>query len=142
MALALAALNTTQAAQLLMPLEQQPQAARLSAEILSRYHYKHTALDDSLSAQIFDNYLKSLDGDKLYFLQADIDHFAGARTRLDDAILNQELSIPFGIFNLYQQRFAERFKYSRSLLKKGFDFEKEESNSTARMHCGQNPRTS
>jgi len=37
------------------------------------------------------------------------------------------MSIPFGIFNLYQKRFAERFDYSRALLKKGFDFEKKES---------------
>jgi carboxyl-terminal processing protease len=128
LAFALAALNTTQAAtQQLMPLEQQPQAALLSAKILSKYSYKPVALDDSLSAQIFDNYLKMLDGEKMYFMQADIDHFADARTRLDDAILHQDLSIPFGIFNLYQQRIGERFVYARSLLTKGFDFKKKES---------------
>ena len=30
------------------------------------------------------------------------------------------------IFNLYQQRIAERITYARSLLKKGFDFEEKE----------------
>ncbi len=127
LAFTLAAFNTTQAAPQLMPLEQQPQAALLSAKVLSRYHYKHIALDDSLSSQIFDNYLKELDGEKIIFLQADIDHFANARTRLDDAILDKDLSIPFAIFNLYQQRIAERFTYARSLLKKGFDFQIKES---------------
>ena len=127
LAFALAALNTTQAAPQLMPLEQQSQAALLSAKVLSRYHYKHIALDDSLSLQIFDNYLKELDGEKVFFLQADIDHFAYARTKLDDAILDQDLSTPFAIFNLYQQRIAERFTYARSLLKKGFDFKIKES---------------
>jgi len=127
LAFTLAALNTTQAAPQLMPLEQQSQAALLSAKVLTRYHYKHMALDDSLSSQIFDNYLKTLDGERVFFLQADIDHFADARTRLDDAILNEDLSIPFAIFNLYQQRMAERFTYARSLLKKGFDFNKKES---------------
>jgi len=127
LAFALAALNTTQAAPQLMPLEQQSQAALLSAKVLSRYHYKHIALDDSLSSQIFDNYLKELDGEKVFFLQADIDHFAYARTKLDDAILDQDLSTPFAIFNLYQQRIAERFTYARSLLKKGFDFKIKES---------------
>ena len=121
LAFALAAFNTTQAVtQRLMPLEQQAQAALLSAKVLSKYHYKHVALDDNLSSQIFDNYLKMLDGEKIFFLQADIDHFADARTRLDDAILHQDLSIPFAIFNLYQQRIAERFVYARSLLTKGF----------------------
>jgi len=123
----LAVLGTAQAIPLLMPLEQQPQAAFLSAEVLSRYSYKRIDLNDEFSSQIFDNYLKALDGEKQFFLQSDIDHFANARTRLDDAILNKDLSVPFGIYNIYQQRIAERFTYARSLLKKGFDFDKKES---------------
>ncbi len=110
-----------------MPLEQQPRAAHLSAEILSRYHYRHLALDDGLSAQIFDNYLKMLDGEKVFFLQSDIDQFADARTRLDKALIGEDLTIPFAIFNLYQQRMTERIAYARSLLGKGFDFKKKES---------------
>lgn len=135
LAFALAALNTTQAAPQLIPLEQQPQAAFLSAKVLSRYHYKHIALDDSLSSQIFDNYLKSLDGEKVIFLQADIDHVAYARTRLDDAILDKDLSIPFAMFNLSQQRITERFTYARSLLKKGFDFKIKESYQFSRKNA-------
>ena len=125
--LVLFVLNAAQAIPLLMPLEQQPQAAYLSSKVLSRYSYKQINLDDKFSSQIFDNYLKALDGEKLFFLQSDIDHFADARTRLDDAILDKDLSIPFGIYNLYQQRIVERFEYARSLLKKGFDFDKKES---------------
>lgn len=127
LAFTLSALNTTQAVPQLAPLEQQAQAALLSAKVLSHYSYKNVALDDHLSSQIFDNYLKELDGEKIFFLQSDIDHFADARTRLDDAILNENLSIPFGIYNLYQQRITERFTYARSLLTKGFDFNKKES---------------
>src|SRR5665647_1212189 len=127
LALALSALNTAQAIPQLEPLKQQAQAALLSAKVLGHYSYKNVALDDHLSSQIFDNYLKELDGEKIFFLQSDIDHFADARTKLDDAILNENLSIPFGIYNLYQQRITERFTYARSLLKKGFDFNKKES---------------
>ncbi|OGS96556.1 MAG: tail-specific protease [Gallionellales bacterium RIFCSPLOWO2_02_FULL_57_47] len=127
LAFALAALNTTQAAPQLMPLEQQPQAALLSAKMLTRHHYKHAKLDDSLSSQVFDNYLEMLDSEKVFFLQADIDHFADARTRLDDGILDEDLSIPFAIYNLYQQRMTERFSYASSLLTRGFDFKKKES---------------
>jgi len=131
----LAALNTAQAAQLLAPLEQQPQAALMSAKILSQYHYKRMELDDSLSVQIFDNYLDALDGERVFFLKEDIDHFTNARTRLDDAILDGDLSVPFGIFNLYQQRIAERFTYARSLLKKGFDFRQKESYQLSRKNA-------
>jgi len=127
LAFALAAFNVTQATAQLMPLEQQAQAALLSAKVLGHYSYRNIPLDDHLSSQIFDNYLKQLDSEKIFFLQADIDQFAYARNKLDDAILNENLSIPFGIYNLYQQRIAERYVYARSLLKKGFDFTKKES---------------
>jgi carboxyl-terminal processing protease len=127
LAIALLEFNTSQAVAQLTPLDQETQAARLSARVLSRYQYEHIPLDDSLSAKIFDNYLKALDGEKAFFLQSDIDHFAYARTMLDDAILDKDLSVPFAMYNLYQQRIAERFGYARSLLKKGFDFRKQES---------------
>jgi carboxyl-terminal processing protease len=127
LAFTLATLNSAQAVPQLMPLEQQPPAALLSAKVLSRYSYKHPALDDQLSAQIFDSYLKMLDGEKIFFLQTDIDHFSYARNRLDDAILDKDLSIPYGIYNLYQQRINERLVYARSLLTNGFDFTKKES---------------
>ena len=112
---------------LITPLPQQSEAAHLSAEVLSRYHYKPVKLDDASSAKIFDNYIKSLDSQKIFFLQSDIDRVADARTKLDDAILSEDLGIPFTIFNLYQQRVVERNNYARSLLTKGFDFTKDES---------------
>jgi len=97
----------------LQPALQEAKAAHLAAELLTRYHYKAMPLDDGLSGKIFDRYLKSLDPEKLFFLQADIDRLAGDRTRLDDAIVNEELTVPFAIFNLYQRRAAERFAYAR-----------------------------
>jgi len=119
--------NTTLATAKLEPLPQQSEAAHLAGEILSKHHYKPIPLDDSLSVKIFDQYFKTLDGEKIYLLQSDIDSYANARTKLDDAINDGDMSIPFAIFNLYQQRITERFNYARSLLKKGFDFSTNES---------------
>lgn len=130
-----AAFNTVLQAQTLEPLTQQSQAAHLSAEVLTRYHYKPVALDDALSLKIFDNYLKSLDSEKIFFYQADIDRFDYAKTKLDDAILNEDLSAPFAIYNLYQQRIAERVAYARSLLKTGFDFNVDESYQYSRKNA-------
>ena len=111
----------------LLPLAQQAQAAKLSAEILTRSHYKKVPLDDAMSSRIFDRYLKDLDGEKLFFMQADIDGFAGVRGKLDDAIYRDDLQMPFSIFNLYQRRIIERLTYSQELLKKGFDFSDKET---------------
>lgn len=104
--------------QLLMPLPQQAQAASLSAGFLTRFHYKATPLDDAMSIKIFDRYLKSLDPEKLFFTQADINQFAAARTQLDDAIKQENLNIPFAIFNLYEKRLVDRLTYAREILKK------------------------
>jgi len=105
----------------------QTQAALWASRVLSRYHYKATPLDDAMSEKIFDRYFKSLDSEKLFFVQADLDQFAGARTRLDDAINSENLTIPFAIYNLYQQRFNERISYARELLKTKFDFTVDEN---------------
>lgn len=128
LAVLLAMFNTTAwATPELGPLPGEAKAAHLSAELLRRYHYRHVQLDDALSAQVFDAYVKALDGQKSIFLKSDIDRFAAMRTGLDDAILGEDLSAPFAIFDLYQQRMTERIDYARSLLKKGFDFTKKET---------------
>lgn len=111
----------------LKPVQQDAQAAHLAAELLARYHYKRVPLDDTLSAKIFDQYLKSLDSEKLFFVQSDIDRLSVNRTKLDDAILKEDLTAPFAIFNLYDRRATDRFAYARTLLKKGFDFQQDES---------------
>jgi carboxyl-terminal processing protease len=111
----------------LKPVPQEAKAAHLAANLLSRFHYKAIPLDDDLSSKVFDQYLKTLDFEKLYFIQTDIDHFAADRTKLDDAILTQNLNIPFEIFNLYERRAAENFAYARTLIKQGFDFLRDES---------------
>jgi carboxyl-terminal processing protease len=111
----------------LKPVVQEAQAAHLAAGILSRYHYKAIPLDDALSSKMFDQYLKSLDPEKLYFLQTDIDRLGADRTLLDDAIRNEDLSAPFEIFDLYKQRAAQHLAYARALLPKGFDFQRDES---------------
>lgn len=109
------------------PVEAQAQAALWASRVLARYHYKAMPLDDAMSEKIFDNYFEALDGEKLYFTQVDLDRYAPLRTRLDDAINNEDLSQPFAIYNLYQQRFADRMTYARSLLKTKFDFTVDET---------------
>lgn len=111
----------------LAPNEQQAQAAHLSAQFLTRYAYKSVPLDDALSAKIMDRFIKSLDPDRNLFLQADIDGFMVDRTKLDDAIAREDLSIPFSIFNVYSQRVTERISHARDFLGQNFDFTVQES---------------
>lgn len=117
---------------LLSPQQQQQEAAHISAQFLSRYAYKPVALDDALSEKILDRYLQSLDPDRSFFLQSDIDRFLADKSRIDDAILSEDLKIPFAIFGVYSQRAVERLTYARGLLKDGFDFRVREEYSPVR----------
>lgn len=123
----LLALSMTARGVELSPLPQQAQAAYMTQELLNRYHYQTTPLNDALSEKILDRYLASLDGERYFFVQSDIDQLAVIRTRLDDAILSGNLQLPFAIFNLYATRVIERFTYARSLLPGGFDFQQNET---------------
>ncbi|NRP89565.1 Tail-specific protease [Ensifer adhaerens] len=116
----------------LAPLEQQAQAAHLSAQFLTRFHYKPVPLDDALSARIMNRFIKSLDPDRVLFLKADIDKFMADSAKIDDAINREDLQIPFTIFNVYEQRVVDRMNYARSLLKQGFDFSVQEDYSLLR----------
>jgi carboxyl-terminal processing protease len=116
----------------LKPVQQQSEAAHVAAKLLTHYHYKTVPLDAAMSQKIFDNYLKSIDPQRVYFIQADIDRLAPLRPTLGDAILKEDLTDPFAIFNLYSQRAAERLTYARALLKDGFDFRQEETYQTDR----------
>ena len=111
----------------LAPAQQQAPAANLAAQILTRHHYKALPLDDAMSQKIFDRYLKTMDPERLFFLQSDIAQLSSARTRLDDAIFQEDLRLPFDMFNLFQQRATERLAYARELLKHDFDFSQNES---------------
>jgi len=113
----------------LRPTDKQAQTAAWVTQLLSnsRFHYKPAPLDDRLSGEIFDSYLKSLDADRAFFLQSDIDRFAAYRTSFDDALRDRRLEPAFEIFNLYLERVRERTAKARALLAKDFDFTVDES---------------
>jgi carboxyl-terminal processing protease len=110
----------------LSPTQDQSMESRLVAGLLAQYHYQKTAIDDALSVIIFDEYLSSLDVNKHYFLQKDIEGFQKYRERLDDHIKLGYLLPPYEIFNVFRQRFDERMKFIEKELSFDFDYTKEE----------------
>ena len=104
----------------------------MAADILARYHYKTVPPDQALSVKVFDRYLKSLDAEKVFFLQADVDRFSGDRDRIAQNIRQDDLSVPFAIYDLYAHRAVVRFQYARSLVQSGFDFQVHENQQVSR----------
>src|SRR5690606_11900129 len=70
------------------------------------------SIDDRFSAQIFDTYIKALDGQKLYMLESDITALSSLRAGLDDSLKAGDLQPGFDIYNLYHKRLLERLIWS------------------------------
>ena len=106
------------------PTKVQATTAKLVQGVLSdsRYAYRPRPLDDALSQDMFDRFLESLDGNKVFLTASDIEEFSAWRTRLDDALRSGELGPAYTMFARYQQRVDERVTHARSLLDDGFDF--------------------
>ncbi len=56
---------------------QQANVAKLVCEMIESTHISQKPIDDSASAKLVDEFIKTLDPQKLYFLQSDIDKFRG-----------------------------------------------------------------
>ncbi|GAB1348954.1 carboxy terminal-processing peptidase [Ignavibacteriales bacterium] len=104
--------------------ERHSSAMQLVSMFIERYHYSPKAIDDSLSAWIYKDYLKSLDYQKMYFLQSDIDEFDKYKFVLDQNIGTGNLLPPFDMFNRYKERLNERIKFVLSVLQKPLDLTK------------------
>jgi carboxyl-terminal processing protease len=109
------------------PEPQEAQVTPLVAEVLSRYHYKKLPVDEMLADKILDQYLKTLDPERLFFVQADIDRMMAERAKLADAILSGDMTLPFAMFDRYELRVKERMAFARARLKEPFDFRRDES---------------
>ena len=97
------------------------------AKLISDYNYKKVDLNDSISAVIFDRYIKKLDENHNYLLASDIKDFDQYKTVLDDDIKSGNLNNVFYIFNVFQKRYNEYVNFSIAQLNNNFDFTKNES---------------
>ncbi|PRB80472.1 carboxy terminal-processing peptidase [Pseudomonas sp. MYb185] len=105
----------------LQPTREQMIASLNTVELLRRHHYNRIRLDDALSSEVFDTYLRQLDPQRSLFTAADIDTFEEYRHKLDDLLLAGDLSIGFAMHTRQIQRADQRMAYARQLLREGVD---------------------
>ena len=106
----------------LIPSEQQAHATAVITRFMARYHYKRLPIDDRLSQNVLERYLKLLDPNRSYFLASDIKAFSAYRYQLDNALRNSKLDPAFHIFRVYRQRVEDRVDFARELIAGEFDF--------------------
>ncbi len=113
--------------QVIHPENKHPRTSQVISYMLSKTHYRHLDIDDSLSSKVFMEYINSLDNNRLYFLSEDINEFKEFRLKLDGALQEGNLSIAYNIYNTFQQRFKERHHYILNRLQEPFDFSKNDT---------------
>jgi carboxyl-terminal processing protease len=119
----------------IVPTDRQRAVARRVGSILEEAHFRRAAIDDKLSAQVYERYLDLLDSQRSYFLASDVTEFASTRLKFDDMIRTGELEPAYVIFARFQQRNRERINYALSQLKTEPDWTVNESFQFDREHA-------
>jgi carboxyl-terminal processing protease len=90
--------------------------ARLLANNLPLMHLNKVPWNDELAARALDNYLRSLDFEKVFFLASDIAEFQAASSDLDDQVRRGELDFAHHIYAVFKERVENRMAFAETLL--------------------------
>lgn len=105
----------------LQPTREQRIATLNTVELLRRHHYNRIQLNDALSSEIFDSYLKQLDPQRSLFTAADIKEFERHRYSMDDLLLKGDLSVGFAMHRRQIERANQRLIFITSMLSQGIE---------------------
>jgi carboxyl-terminal processing protease len=100
----------------------EPTLATQVSALLQEKHVTGRALDDALSREAFDEYLRELDGGKLFLLKADVDELTAHATELDDEMRRGELTTAHAGAKRLRERRAVVAKVVAAWLEAPFDF--------------------
>jgi len=107
--------------------------AKVIAYILDNNHYRKVLLNDSLSTSILSEYIKSLDNNKTYFTQADLNAFDKYKFKIDDLTREENVEPAYEIYGVFRKRFDQRMNYVlTNLVKQKFDYVADEYYETDR----------
>ncbi len=91
-------------------------------DALAGVHYQPKPIDDAFSQEVMDFFLESLDAEKRFLQQSDMDQMRAYQNQLDDALKNADLTF----FNLsqtiWQKRFAQSQELYQEILAQPLDF--------------------
>ena len=98
--------------------------------VVSQMHYDAKDINNEFSANVYDNYIETLDASKRYFYKEDIEEFQKYREEIDDEIKGRSITF----FDITHERLQKRVKevqpIYQEILSKPFDFTTEEDINT------------
>lgn len=117
-----AAATQADADNVLGPKDQHAKVSRLATTFFEHSHYRRTKINDEVSSDILDRYLKALDPNRMYFTASDIAAFERYRHSMDDFVRKGNVEAVFDIFDVFLARAKTRMDYAMEVLEQEHDF--------------------
>lgn len=102
-------------------------AAKLMALNLPLRHLNREPLTERIATNALAIYLDTLDFERAYFLQSDIDAFTAKGPDLADQLRAGDLTFAFQVYNVLKTRVANRVAFVNELLDQGLDLDVDET---------------
>lgn len=94
----------------------------MTTSFVERFHYNRQPIDDRMSEEVLKNFIAALDGNRQYFLEADIAYFSRYRNALDEVLMSGDVEPVFDIFRLYRLRAQQSLSFALAQLDTEPDF--------------------
>ncbi|WP_223668825.1 carboxy terminal-processing peptidase [Kangiella shandongensis] len=102
------------------------ETGRLVAFLLLQSHYSHPKFNDELSKETFKQYVKAFDPNRSYFYANDIEQLKVYEDKFDDALRTGKIEPAYTFFEIFEERYRERYEYALKLLDKPLSFDEDE----------------
>ncbi len=108
------------------PSREDQRIAIVVSSLMNRQHVSEMQVDDEISRRTMDLFFERLDPLKFFFLQSDIEKFAGEKEAIDDYVRRGDVSLAKRIFDVYLQRVGERIAVAQRVLDEKHTFTTDE----------------
>jgi carboxyl-terminal processing protease len=111
----------------LHPEQRHENVGELVTQIIEKSHYNQVKIDDDFSSEVLDNFVESLDRNRMYLMRSDVEHFETLRYKLDDMVRSRPLDPVFEMYEVYATRVRERLEFALTQLETEPDYTVDES---------------
>ncbi|MFT5127861.1 MAG: carboxyl-terminal processing protease [Rhodothermales bacterium] len=101
--------------------------ARIVTSLLQRSHFQQYKLDDAMASKLADQFLRTLDGNRMYLLASDVEEFMVKERLLDDWLKQGNVDAAFVMFDRLLERVQERVAKIEASVDAPYDFTVAES---------------
>ena len=96
--------------------------SRLVTAISENAHYTQSSVNNESSIKILNEFIDSLDRNKMYFSQSDVTYFQRYKFKIDESLRDGEIDPIFDIFSTYRLRVQQRLGHSLRYIDQISDF--------------------